>query len=196
VEALLASADISEADYVRKENFWRAAISVCQAGSLLGRRYADRARDLAAEATDERERERLLAIAETCDRAPARGAQTFHEAVQALWFTQVLTCAEDGINANSIGRLDQTLWPYYEADVSAGRLTRDEAREVMQELACKLHRDYNVQNIVLGGVDAEGRSAVNELTYVILDATQDVGLIRPLCLAGPRQPGQAGGAGG
>jgi len=179
---LLDQADIAAADTARRENFWRAALHVCEAGAALGRRYAERARQMAERATDAAERARLTRMAETCSRVPARGARTFFEAVQALWFGHVLTCGEDGINANSLGRLDKILYPYYRADVDAGRLGRDEAAEIMAELACKLYQHYDVQAIVLGGQDAEGRDAVNELSYVILEATRDVGLIRDVSI--------------
>lgn len=180
VETLLAAADLADPDYPQKENFWRAALSVCEAGCLLGRRYAEAAAALAAKAGDAGERARLNRMAETCARVPERGAASFFEAVQALWFGHLLTCGEDGINANSIGRLDQILWPYYEADFRAGRLTRGEALEIMEELACKLYLEYDVQAITLGGLDACGHDAVNDLSYLILEATRNVGVIRDL----------------
>jgi pyruvate formate-lyase/glycerol dehydratase family glycyl radical enzyme len=182
VEALLNSADLADPDYPRKENFWRAALSICEAGGLLGRRYAEAAAALAAKADDPAERDRLTRMAEVCARVPEHGARTFFEATQALWFAHILTCGEDGINANSIGRMDQFLFPYYDADLKAGRLTRDRALEIMEELACKLYLEYDVQAITLGGVDAAGRDAVNELSYIILDATANVGLIRDLSI--------------
>ncbi len=166
VRRLLDQADIAAADTVRKENFRRAALHVCEAGVALGRRYAERARQMAGKATDPADRARLTLMAETCHRVPARGARTCFEAVQALWVGHVLTCGEDGINANSLGRLDQILYRYYQADVAAGRLGRDEAVEIMAELACKLYQDYDVQAIVLGGQDAEGRD-VNGVTAML-----------------------------
>ncbi|MDD5704875.1 MAG: pyruvate formate lyase family protein, partial [Kiritimatiellae bacterium] len=90
----------------------------------------------------------------------------------------VLTCGEDHINANSIGRLDQILYPYYRADVAGGRLTRDEALEIMEEFGCKLYLDYDVQAITLGGLDRQGRHAANELTGIILEATDRLQFVR------------------
>ena len=180
VEEKLATADISDPAYPQAENFWRAALSVCDAGILLGRRYATLAAELAEAAVDPTEQARLRAMADACARVPAEGARTFGEAVQALWFAHLLTCAEDGINANSLGRLDQILYPYYRADIDAGRLTPDEARALLEELACKLYLDYDVQAITLGGVDAEGRDAVNALSYLMLAATANVGFVRDL----------------
>ena len=181
VEKCLSESELTDPDYPQKENFWRAALSVCDAGIRLGQRYAEEARRLAGTVHGE-DRIRLMSIAEHCDRVPARGARTFPEAVQSLWFSHILTCGEDGINANSIGRLDQILHPYYAADLAAGRLTQDSAREWMEELACKLYLDYDVQAITLGGVDQAGRCAVNDLSYLILEATRNVEFIRDVSI--------------
>ena len=191
IEALLRATSITDPDLPRKENFWRAALYVCDAGILLGRRYADLARSLAVAATDDVERARLAHMARVCGTVPAHGATTFVEAVQSLWLCHILTCGEDGINANSLGRLDQMLWPYYQADRAAGRLTRAEAVEIMAKFACKLYLEYDVQAITLGGVDRQGHDAVNELSYVILDATEQADLIRDLSIrlhAGTPEP--------
>jgi len=187
VQELMAGADLSDADYPCRESFWHAALSICDAGCLLGRRYAEAAANLAVKAQNTEDRARLARMAEVCARVPERGATSFFEATQSLWFAHVLTCGEDGINANSIGRMDQILWPYYEADRRAGRLTREDALEIMEELACKLYLEYDVQAITLGGVDSAGRDAVNELSYTILDATSRVGLIRDLSIRLHRQ---------
>ena len=144
VACRLADADIAGPQFPRQENFWRAALHVCEAGILLGKRYAEAAARSAKTADDPEERARLTTMAETCGRVPGQGARTFFEAVQALWLAHVLTCGEDLINANSIGRLDQILSPYYVADLRAGRITRDRAVEIMEELACKLYLDYDV----------------------------------------------------
>lgn len=178
IEAKLAAAELSDPEYPLKENFWRAALTVCEAGELLGQRYAAAARKMAAEASKPAEKTRLENMAETCARVPALGARNLHEAVQALWFAHILTCGEDGINANSIGRLDQILFPYYEADLKAGTINRKEALELMEELACKLYLDYDVQAITLGGVDKHGKCAVNDLSHIILEATRNVDFIR------------------
>ena len=180
VEAALAEADIADPDFPQQENFWRAALEVCDAGCLLGQRYADLATQMAADADDPDERTRLERMAEACSHVPAEGARTLFEATQALWLAHVLTCGEDGINANSIGRLDQMLFPYYQADIDAARLTRTEACEIMEELACKLYLEYDVQAITLGGQDKNGNDAVNELSFIILEATRNVDFVRDL----------------
>jgi formate C-acetyltransferase len=182
VDAALADGVLTDPEFPQKENFWRAARSVCEAGILLGKRYVERATKLAAAASDADEKVRLTRIAAVCARVPERGARNLHEAVQALWFAHILTCGEDHINANSIGRLDQILFPYYQAGLADGSHTREAALELMEELACKLYLDYDVQAITLGGVDRHGNCAVNDLSYLILEATRNVGFIRDVSI--------------
>jgi pyruvate-formate lyase len=177
IESAMADADSSAPEYAHRQSFWRAGLSICKAGVLLGQRYAREALNLAAKVTGE-DRTRLERIAAACVRVPAEGARTLIEAVQSLLLSHILTCGEDGINANSLGRLDQILYPYYKADLAAGRLDRTDALGIMEELACKLYLEYDVQHITLGGVDAEGNSAVNELSHLFLEATTNVGFIR------------------
>lgn len=176
IEAAMAACDLADPAYAEREAFWRAGLLVCEAGILLGQRYAKLARAQAEQAADPAERQRLLAIAERCEQVPAQGARSLPEAIQALWFGHLLTCGEDGINANSIGRLDQFLLPYYEADGG----DEDSARDWLAELACKLYLDYDVQAITLAGRDHDGRDLTNPLTYLILEATEQVGLLRDL----------------
>ncbi|MCK5805214.1 MAG: hypothetical protein KAI66_20455, partial [Lentisphaeria bacterium] len=190
VDDKLQSAQLADPDFPRKENFWQAARSVCEAGMQLSRRYGAFAAKLAVEANNPADAERLQRMSEACLRVPEHGAKTLFEATQALWLSHILTCGEDGINANSIGRLDQLLQPYYEADLAAGRTTREEALELMEELACKFYLDYDVQAICLGGVDRSGNDAVNEMTEIILEATENVEFVRDVSvrLSGKSSP--------
>jgi pyruvate-formate lyase len=169
IERASADADCTEPEYPERSNFWQAARWICDAGELLGSRYAALARDMG-----------LADMAAACECVPARGARTLREAVQALWLAHILTCGEDGINANSIGRLDQILQPYYRADLEAGRVTRADAVELMEELACKLYLEYDVQAITLAGTDADGANAVNDMSWIILEATGNLGFVRDL----------------
>ena len=178
IERARAACDLADPEYPRKTAFWRAAEAVCDAGITLGRRYAEVAANLAAGCRDAARKQELLDIADACRQVPEHGARSFREAVQSLWFTHVLTCAEDTINANSIGRLDQYLYPYFLKDTHAQQLTWDETVEVMAELACKLYRDYDVQQVCLGGQTPRGADGTNFLTYITLEATEELGFVR------------------
>ena len=187
IEKAMAEANRAEPGYAHAENFWLAALDICDAGILLGLRYAEEAQRLAALAVSPEERMRLQHIADRCSRVPADGARTLAEAVQSLWLAHILTCGEDGINANSLGRLDQILYPCYAADLAAGRIDRQGIVELMEELGCRLYLDYDVQAITLGGVNRAGEDAVNDLSYAILDATRNLDFVRDLSVRLHRQ---------
>ena len=154
--------------------------AVCAAACRLGDKYADKAGELLRGNAGGYEPEDLESIIRNCRRVPRKPARTFAEAVQSLWFAHIINTWEDGINANSLGRLDQILYPYYAADLENGRLTKESAFEIICLLWLKLYRDYDVQQSCVGGCDGEGLSAVNELSYLMLDATDSLGLIRCL----------------
>ncbi len=151
-----------------------------QAAAKIGDRHADVYERVAA-ATDDPERAgEYRELADVCRRVPRHPARTFHEAIQALWFAHVITCAEDNINANSIGRIDQILWPYYQADRDAGRIDRDRAAALLAALWIKLYQDYDVQQTCLSGQTPDGDDATNDLSYLCLDVTEALGFVRCL----------------
>ncbi|MCC6445682.1 MAG: hypothetical protein IT210_19785 [Armatimonadetes bacterium] len=155
-------------------------IRLCDAAAGLGKQYAEKARQLASACEGIHQRKEWEEIARICDRVPADPARTFREAVQSLWFAHILTVWEDGINANGIGRIDQFLWPYLEADLAAGCTTWQEAAECLAAFWLKLYQPYDVQQMMVGGQHADGSDAVNPLSYLVLDVTEGLGLIRCL----------------
>jgi formate C-acetyltransferase len=181
IDEQLAGVRIEEPQDLSRLTFLRAAKTVVEGCARIGRKYAAEARRLAGEADCTVRRQELLEIAEVCEQVPARSARTLCEAIQSLWFAHILTCAEDHINANSIGRIDQLLGPYYEADVTEGRLDEAGALELLKHLWLKLWRAYDVQQMQIGGLTPSGEDATDLISYLALQATEDLGLVR--CLA-------------
>ncbi len=117
---------------------------------------------------------------------PLKPARTFHEAVQSLWLTFAFTRLTG--NWSGIGRIDWMLGPYLERDLAAGRVTTDEAREILAHFFIKgcewILSDTPVgsgdaqhyQNIVLSGTDAEGQDVTNAVTYLVLDVIEELGI--------------------
>ena len=157
-------------EYMEREAFLCAMETLCEAGLLLGRKLAAQA-----------EVNGRSDIAANC-LAVEKGAFSLASAVQLLWLGHIIAVADDGLNANSIGRLDQILWPYYQMDEAAGRKDDGAAHELMVDLAIKLYQHYDVQAITLGGSGSGGQCACNRLTEIILDATLDFGKLRDLSL--------------
>ncbi len=175
---------LAEVEQYEKEKgdcpLYRALKRLCRAACRMGDAYAEEAETLLA-AHDARYREEdLKEIIRVCRRVPRLPAETFTEAVQSLWFAHIINTWEDHINANSLGHLDQILYPYYLADIESGRLTKKEAFEIVCCLWIKLYRDYDVQQSCIGGTSVDGKSLVNELSYMMLDATEELDFIRCL----------------
>ena len=151
---------------------------LCAAACGMGRKYAAEARRL-REAHDPRYApEDLDGIIRACEAVPEHPASSFREALQALWFAHILNCWEDHINANSLGRLDQILYPYYKADIDRGVLTKEDAFELICCLWLKLYLNYDVQQSCVGGTGPDGASQVNDLSWMMLDATEQLNFIR------------------
>ena len=180
IQAAMAAADPTEPAYAQRRTFWLAALEIAQAGAELGRRYAAELEHAAAACPDPNRRAELREMADICRQVPAHPARTFREAVQALWFGHTVTCWEDAVNANGIGRIDQILWPYYQDDLAAGRITPEQAMEILAELWVKLYRSYDVQQMMVGGQTADGADATNELSYLVLEVTRALGFVRCL----------------
>jgi pyruvate-formate lyase len=181
--------EMKETD-VDKLYFWQAAIIVCTAMITYARRYALLARELAAKAGDPVRREELEQIADVCEWVPEHPARTFHEAIQCLNFIQVGRGLE-AMYPLLIGRLDQYLWPSFEADMREGRLTLERAAELLggaltlwgMKLVVpvgKTQREthqvsFAINSVNLSGVDADGNDVTNDLSYLILHV---IGLLK------------------
>ena len=113
--------------------------------------------------------------AEICKRVPKYPARNFREAVQAFFMQFIVVMKEAPHGGNSPGRLDYYLWPYFENDLNAGKITIEEAEELIEELFIRIDErlyfsDMWVESVVLGGSYPNGASAVNPLTYIMIRA--------------------------
>ena len=116
------------------------------------------------------------------------GAKTFPEALQVLRVLHYALWCEGEYHCG-LGRLDQYLLPYYEADRAAGRLTDAEALEWLEEFFVACNRDSdlyigvqqgdNGQSVMLGGVTREGAPAFNALSRLCLAACGELKLVDP-----------------
>ena len=153
---------------------------ICLSAMEMGDKYAQKAKELLESKNEEYLPEALEQVIQNCSRVPRYPAGSFAEAIQAIWFAHIVNTWEDTINANSIGRLDQILYPYYVADIEKGLLTKEQAFELLCCFWIKLYRDYDVQQSCVGGTSPDGSSDVNELSYLMLDVTEQLNFIRCL----------------
>ncbi len=197
IQAALAKLDyMNDPEALDKRNQLNAMSIACDAIMILGKRYADLAREMAAECTDEQRKRELLQIAANCDVVPAHRPETFYQAIQTYWFTHLAVTTElNPWDAYSPGHFDQHLAPFYERDTEAGILTRDQALELMECLWVKFYNQpappkvgitlkesstyTDFANINTGGVTPEGEDGVNEVSYIILDCMDEMKLVQP-----------------
>ena len=194
IEKRRSELDLTVPGHYEKDYYLEAMLIAAEGIIALTRRYAAEAERLALLEKNPRRKEELLEIARVCRRVPEHPARTFREALQSFYFYHTCIFMEQNAASYNPGRMDQYLWPYYKADLEAGRITPEEAQELLDCLWVKfsepcLFQDavtaefaagYPMfQNVCVGGVDHTGRDAVNDLSYMMLQATMDVQLYQP-----------------
>ena len=193
-EAAIAKLNVTDGDYSKRFQFLQAVIISCNAVCDYAKRYAALAKKQADTCSDEKRKAELLQIASNCQRVPANGATSFYEACQSFWFVQMLLQTESSGHSISPGRFDQYMYPYYEADLEKGAITREFAQELIDCIWVKLNdlnkvRDaasaegfagYSLfQNLIVGGQDSNGQDATNDISYMCMNATMHVHLPQP-----------------
>jgi len=174
--------------------FYRAASLVCDAAIAYARRYARLAEELAKKTCDPLRRAQLRELARVCRRVPEAPATTFWEALQSIWFVQVIIQIESNGLSIALGRFDQYLYPFYREDLASGRLTRAEALNLLECFFCKLAEINKLysnegarllagpsqgQTLTLAGSVAGDEEGTNDLTYLCLEADAEVRLAQP-----------------
>ena len=193
---------LSELDFIydpeatdKQQELEAMAIS-CDAAILLAERHALLAEQMAATEQNARRKAELLKIAEVCHWVPAHAPRNLWEAIQMYWFVHLGTVTElNGWDSMNPGHIDQHLYPFYEQGLADGTLTRDKTKELLSCLWIKFNNQpappkvgvtalesgtYNdFTNINIGGVDRNGHSATNELSYLILEIQEELHQLQP-----------------
>ncbi len=188
-EERLAGLDILDKEYTEKRHFYQAALIAIEGVRKFAARYAELARKLAEEISDERRKKELLIMASVCDRVPYYPAQSYYEALQSYWFTILIDYISQNGSAISAGRFDELIAPYYEKDIKRGIIVKEEAREILESLWVK-HSGIikagtfnsarnnggfaTTINMVLSGIDRDGNDITSDFSYLCLDAESSV----------------------
>ena len=193
VEAL-ESFDCNDPDFIQKTQFCKAIITVLSAAINFAKRYSDKAKEMAAVETNPTRKAELLQIAANCEKVPANGATNFYEACQSFWFVQQLLQMESSGHSISPGRFDQYMYPYYMKDINEGKITKEDALELLTCLWIKTLTINKVrsqshtlssagspmyQNVTIGGQTTDKKDAVNELSFVVLQSVAQTRLTQP-----------------
>ena len=168
----------------------------CDAVIIFGQRHAELALEMAAKESDPNRKKELERIAAVCRRLPAHAPLDFWEALQMYWFVHLGTITElNGWDAMNPGHLDQHLLPFYEKGLADGTLDRDSAKELVECFWIKFNNQpappkvgvtalesgtYNdFTNINIGGLKKDGSDGVNDISYLMLEAIEELHLLQP-----------------
>jgi len=193
---------LSELDFINdplaydKQEELRGMQIAADAVIRFAERHAELAEAKAAEEADEWRRAELLKIASVCRHVPAHAPRDFWEALQSYWFIHLGVITEQNTwDSFCPGHLDQHLEPFYRRGIEDGSLTPEHAKELLECFWIKFNNQpappkvgvtaaesgtyTDFCNINTGGLKADGSSAVNEVTYLILDVIDEMRLLQP-----------------
>ena len=197
IEKKIASLDyIYDPEATDKQQELEAMAISCDAAILFAERHAELAEQMAAKEQNPQRKAELEKIADVCHWVPAHAPRDLWEAIQMYWFVHLGTVTElNGWDSMNPGHIDQHLFPFYQKGIADGTLTRDKAKELISCLWIKFNNQpappkvgvtalesgtYNdFTNINIGGVDRNGNSATNEISYIILEIQEELHELQP-----------------
>lgn len=193
-EVALETLDYENPDDLDKIYFYKSLIDTAEGVMIYAKRISAYAAELAAKETNPQRKAELEKISAVNARVPAHKPETFWEAIQAVWTVESLLVVEENQTGMSIGRVDQYMYPFFKADLDAGRMTEYEAFDlagcmlvkmsemmwITSEDASKFFAGYQpFVNMCVGGVTRDGVDATNDLTYLLMDAVRHVRVYQP-----------------
>lgn len=185
--------DLCVPENIDKYQFYKAVLIVIEAVKTFANRFSELAKTKAENETGSR-KEELLEISRICAKVPYEPAQTFHEAIQSVWFIQLILQIESNGHSLSYGRFDQYMYPYLQHDLDQNLITEDAAVELLTNLWIKTLTINKVrsqahtfssagspmyQNVTIGGQTTDKKDAVNKLSFLVLKSVAQTRLPQP-----------------
>jgi pyruvate formate-lyase/glycerol dehydratase family glycyl radical enzyme len=178
-----------------KRDFYRAALISVDAAIAFSKRYVAKAREMALKEADPKRKKELERIAAVCEQVPENPARDWWEALQSVWMMHILVYGELQSGVNCFARFDQYMYPFYKKSVIDDKaMSREEALELLECFWIKtnehawllsyLNSQYTVgqglsQALVLGGQTRDGKDGCNEVTFLCLEADEQLSVIQP-----------------
>ena len=194
VKECKASLDLTDPDSIDKYCFYNAVLIVLDAVRTFANRYSVLAKKLAEKELNQERKLELLEMSRICAKVPYEPAETFQEAVQSVWFIQLILQIESNGHSLSYGRFDQYMYPYYDRDIKNGNITETEALELLTCLWIKTLTINKVrsqahtlssagspmyQNVTIAGQTTDKKDAVNDLSFLVLKSVAQTRLTQP-----------------
>ena len=194
VKECKAALDLTDPDSIDKYCFYNAVLIVLDAVRTFANRYSVLAKKLAEKELNQERKLELLEMSRICAKVPYEPAETFQEAVQSVWFIQLILQIESNGHSLSYGRFDQYMYPYYDRDIKNGNITEAEALELLTCLWIKTLTINKVrsqahtlssagspmyQNVTIAGQTTDKKDAVNDLSFLVLKSVAQTRLTQP-----------------
>ena len=194
VKEYKATLDLTDPESIDKYCFYNAVLIVLEAVRNFANRYSVLAKDLAEKELNQERKIELLEISRICSKVPYEPAETFKEAVQSVWFIQLILQIESNGHSLSYGRFDQYMYPYYDRDIKNGTIKESEALELLTCLWIKTLTINKVrsqahtlssagspmyQNVTIAGQTTDKKDAVNDLSFLVLKSVAQTRLTQP-----------------
>lgn len=194
VKEYKATLDLTDPESIDKYCFYNAVLIVLEAVRNFANRYSVLAKDLAEKELNQERKIELLEISRICSKVPYEPAETFQEAVQSVWFIQLILQIESNGHSLSYGRFDQYMYPYYDRDIKNGTIKESEALELLTCLWIKTLTINKVrsqahtlssagspmyQNVTIAGQTIDKKDAVNDLSFLVLKSVAQTRLAQP-----------------
>jgi len=169
-----------------QKDFLHSIEITLEAVIIYSRRLAEKMKEELNKSNNDDRRKVLSDMYETCKRIPSYPPTTFREAVQLFWIVKTTVDLAIPFNVHGPGRLDQLFFPFYSSDIKKDLISREEARELLEELVLNImshnirpysnavsdfsQRFEGSEPVTLGGLNEEGEDVTNDLTYLLLEA--------------------------
>lgn len=197
IDSELADIQFTSTEDGTKFHLLTAARICIEVEIRLAKRYAGLAQEMATVERNPARKKELEEIATVCGHVPENPPRNFREALQSVRFILLGLYLEEGNGSGiPLRRMDQYLYPFYQADIEQGTMTREEAAELLASFWIKVAATDSITpagikisgagylntRIVLGGVDRAGNDACNELTRMILHVAGNMKVGMPVYL--------------
>lgn len=194
VKQLLNYLDLADPDAIDKRVFYKAVLTVIDGVHTFAERYSNLAKEMSKKETDSSRKKELLEISDICSKVPYYPATSFKDAIQSVWFIQLILQIESNGHSLSYGRFDQYMYPYYKKDHAENKITDEEVLELLDCLWIKTLTVNKVrsqshtlssagspmyQNVTIGGQTTDKEDAVNDLSFLVLRSVAQTRLTQP-----------------
>lgn len=182
-----AEQELKKAGTEKEKEFLTSVISAQEALIHLTKRFSCEAESMLQNEGNPEVRKRLQRIKEAAEKSPIYPAETFYEALNTIWYLREIGNSFEAIGFAILGHIDLLLEPYYERDIKAGILSKEEAKELITWFVALTDARWDLNDtpygtntsLNIGGCDSSGAPVFNDITRFVLEAYLEYRFVNP-----------------